>query len=225
VTVDVIVLRIAQDALEILLIRRGKPPFEGMWAIPGGFVDMDETLDAAARRELREETGLCELWMEQLYTFGSVDRDPRGRCITVAYFGVVPSDADLKLDAGDDANQLNWFASRDLPDMAFDHQRIIEVALQRLRNKLMYSPVGFRLMPETFTIPQFQRMFEIILDAPLDKRNFRRKIRGMEILEDTGQMIRSGAHRPAKLYRVRPEMMENEETAFALTETRLIHAD
>ncbi len=222
VTVDVIVLRVAAEAFELLLILRGKPPFEGRWAIPGGFVDMDESLDDAARRELREETRLSELWMEQLYTFGDIDRDPRGRCITIAYFGVVPPDADLNLAAGDDARELAWFDTRRLPELAFDHDRIVEIALGRLRTKLMYSLVGFRLMPEAFTLPQLQRMFEIILDTPLDKRNFRRKIRSMAILEDTGRRTRLGAHRPAKLYCVRPEIFGKEQNAIEFTDTRLI---
>jgi 8-oxo-dGTP diphosphatase len=174
-----------------------------MWAIPGGFVGIDESLEEAALRELEEETGVQDVYLEQLYTFGDPGRDPRGRVITVAYFVLVPAPA-IDPRAGDDAVEARWWSMHDLPPLAFDHARILAYALQRLRYKLEYTAVGFELLPEPFTLSELQAAYEVILGEALDKRNFRRKILSAGIIEETGR-YRTGEGRPAKLYRFRED--------------------
>jgi len=164
---------------------------------------MDESLEEAALRELEEETGVRDVYLEQLYTFGDPDRDPRGRVISVAYFALVPADA-VRPRAGDDAADVGWWSMYDLPPLAFDHDRILAYALRRLRYKLEYTAVGFELLPETFTLSELQAAYEVILGERLDKRNFRRKILSAGILEETGT-YRTGEGRPAKLYRFRDD--------------------
>jgi len=203
VTVDVIIFTLRDDDLQASLIKRKHPPFEGMWAIPGGFVSIGESLERAALRELEEETGVRDVYLEQLYTFGDVDRDPRGRVITVAYFALVPADA-VHLHAGDDASEALWWSVYDLPPLAFDHTSILAYALQRLRYKLEYTAVGFELLPKAFTLSELQAAYEIILGEKLDKRNFRRKILGAAVIEEAGD-YRTGEGRPAKLYHFRED--------------------
>jgi 8-oxo-dGTP diphosphatase len=203
VTVDVIIFTLNEGDLQVLLIQRGLPPFEHMWAIPGGFVRIDESLEGAAMRELEEETGVRDVYLEQLYTFGDPGRDPRGRVITVAYFALVPFDA-VQPHAGHDASDARWWSVYDLPPLAFDHADILSYALQRLRYKLEYTAVGFELLPEPFTLSEIQSAYEIILGEGLDKRNFRRKILSADVIEETGE-YRSGEGRPAKLYRFRDD--------------------
>ena len=203
VTVDVVIFTLREGDLQVLLVRRKSPPFQGMWAIPGGFIRIDESLEEAALRELEEETGVRDVYIEQLYTFGDPNRDPRGRVITVAYFALVPADA-VHPRAGSDAAEARWWSMYNLPPLAFDHDRILAYALQRLRYKLEYTAVGFELLPETFTLSELQAAYEVILGEELDKRNFRRKILGAGILEETGG-YRTGEGRPAKLYRFRDD--------------------
>lgn len=203
VTVDIIVFTLRDNDLQVLLIKRKHPPFEGMWAIPGGFVDIDESLEEAALRELREETGVEDVYLEQLYTFGNPDRDPRGRVITVAYFAVAPADA-IRPRAGDDAAEARWWSMYNLPPLAFDHTEILTYALRRLRYKLEYTAVGFELLPETFTLSELQAAYEVVLGERLDKRNFRRKILSAGVIEETGE-YRVGEGRPARLYRFRDD--------------------
>jgi len=198
-TVDIVIFRIQGDALEVLLIRRGIPPFEGAWAIPGGFIQPGEPLEQAARRELEEETGLQQTYLEQLYTFGAPERDPRGRVVTVAYFALVAGDQEI--GGGSDAAEARWWPMHALPPLAFDHGAILAYALERLRNKLEYSTVGFQLLPPRFTLSELQRVYEIILGRPLDKRNFRRKIELLGILTPLREFRRQGRARPARLYR------------------------
>jgi 8-oxo-dGTP diphosphatase len=174
-----------------------------MWALPGGFVNIDESLEDAAVRELEEETGVTDVYMEQLYTFGEPDRDPRMRVITVAYFALVPHTAVQQHRAGSDAIDTAWFSVLKLPELGFDHHEIITYALQRLRYKLEYTMVGFELLPDEFTLSQLQQAYEITLQESLDKRNFRRKILSAEIIEETGHKRQEGEGRPAKLYRYR----------------------
>lgn len=204
VTVDVVVFTLRDKSLQVLLVRRQNEPFAGMWAIPGGFVDMDESLEEAALRELEEETGVRDVYLEQLYTFGAPDRDPRGRTITVAYFAVVPAGA-VRLRAGDDATEARWWPVDRLPSLAFDHADILAYALKRLRYKLEYTAVGFELLPETFTLSELQAAYEIVLGEPLDKRNFRRKILSAAVIEEAGGYRSSGEGRPARLYRFRDD--------------------
>jgi 8-oxo-dGTP diphosphatase len=210
VTVDVIIFTLNEDDLQVLLIQRGHPPFEGMWAIPGGFVGIDESIEGAAMRELEEETGVCDVYLEQLYTFGDLNRDPRGRVITVTYFALVPADA-VQPHAGHDAADARWWSVYDLPPLAFDHADILTYALQRLRYKLEYTAVGFELLPETFTLSELQAAYEIILGEELDKRNFRRKILSADVIEETGE-YRTGEGRPAKLYRFRADAVAEIKT-------------
>lgn len=199
VTVDVVIFALVAEDLQVLLIKRKHAPFAGMWAIPGGFVHIDESLEDAAARELAEETGVTNVYMEQLYTFGRPNRDPRTRVITVAYFALVPYDA-IHHSPGDDAAETGWFSVFDLPELAFDHQEILNYALTRLRYKLEYTAVGFQLLPDEFTLSELQKAYEIILHEALDKRNFRRKILSADILEETGRKKNMGEGRPAKLY-------------------------
>ncbi|MFO7538674.1 MAG: NUDIX domain-containing protein [Chloroflexota bacterium] len=199
VTVDVVIFTLVDDDLKVLLIKRKNPPYANVWAIPGGFVRIEESLEEAAARELAEETAVTNVYMEQLYTFGAPDRDPRTRVITVAYFALVPYDA-ADHRPGDDAAETGWWSMFDLPELAFDHDQILQYALTRLRYKLEYTSVGFRLLPDMFTLSDLQQAYETILGEDLDKRNFRRKILGAGILEETGQKDRRGEGRPAMLY-------------------------
>jgi 8-oxo-dGTP diphosphatase len=210
VTADVIIFTLNEGDLQVLLIQRGHPPFEDMWAIPGGFVRIDESIEGAAIRELEEETGVRDVYLEQLYTFGDPNRDPRGRVITVAYFALVPFDA-VQPHAGYDASDARWWSVYDLPALAFDHADILSYALQRLRYKLEYTAVGFELLPATFTLSEIQSAYEIILGEGLDKRNFRRKILSADVIEETGE-YRTGEGRPAKLYRFRDDAVAEIKT-------------
>jgi 8-oxo-dGTP diphosphatase len=202
VTTDAVVFTILDDRLQLLLIRRANPPFADTWALPGGFLDIDEDLDECAARELAEETGIEDLYLEQLYTFGAVGRDPRERVISVAYLGLAPASR-LHLSAGDDAAEARWFPANALPELAFDHDHVIDKAQRRLIGKLDYSTIAFQLLPETFTLGDLQRVYEIIVDAEIDKRNFRKWALALEQIEATGEQRRHGNHRPAKLYRLR----------------------
>ena len=201
VTVDITVLTVRNDEWNILLIKRAEPPFQGEWALPGGFVTEDEDLEAAAARELVEETGVSGVYLEQLFTFGAPGRDPRGHTVTVAYSALIPSD-NLELTASTDAEGVAWFAVDKLPELAFDHDEILELAHDRLVAKLEYSTIAFQLMPESFTLTELQHVYELIEAKELDKRNFRKRILALGVIEATGEEKREGPHRPAKLYRV-----------------------
>lgn len=203
VTVDVVIFTLRHDDLLVLLIQRGHPPFEGLWALPGGFVGPEETLEEAALRELEEETGVRDVYLEQLYTFGDPGRDPRGRVITVAYFALLPS-AEIEVRGGNDARAARWWSVYHLPELAFDHTRIVNYALTRLRYKLEYTAVGFQLLPDEFTLSELQRAYEVILGEKLDKRNFRNKLRKAEVVEPVNRR-RESKGRPAQLYRFRPD--------------------
>ena len=202
VTVDVVVFTIRDGQLKLLLIKRGGEPYRGKWALPGGFVGLDEGLDAAAARELEEETGVSKVYLEQLYTFGRVDRDPRERVITVAYYALIPSDK-LELRAATDAEAVGWFGMDELPPLAFDHQDIVAQAHERLVAKLDYSTIAFAFMPKRFTLSELQGVYETILQQEMDKRNFRKWILALEQIEETDEERRDGQHRPARLYRVK----------------------
>lgn len=203
-TVDVIIFSLRDNRLQVLLVQRGEPPYRGMWALPGGFVHMDESLEDAALRELREETGLQEPYLEQLYTYGNPNRDPRGRVVTVAYFALIAADAPVRPEGGEDAAQAAWFPLNELPSLAFDHGEIIAYALRRLRYKLEYTAAGFELLPGEFTLTEIQQTYEMILGEKLDKRNFRRRILEAGVIEPTPYM-RAGEGRPARLYRYRDD--------------------
>jgi len=201
VTTDVVLFTIRDAGLQLLLVRRGNPPFKDSWALPGGFLDIDEDLDRCAARELEEETGVSDLYLEQLCTFGAVARDPRERVVSVAYFALAPVER-LCIRAGDDAADARWFALNELPELAFDHAEIIRIAQQRLISKLDYSTIAFQLVPETFTLGELQRVYEILVDAEIDKRNFRKWALALQQIEETGELRRRGNHRPARVYRM-----------------------
>lgn len=199
-TVDCVLFGFDEGDLKLLLIQRDLEPFAGMWALPGGFVRVDESLEEAALRELQEETGVTKVYLEQLYTFGAPDRDPRERVVTVAYYALVKL-SNHRVKAATDARNAAWFAVSDLPGVAFDHEAVIETALERLKGKLRYEPIGFELLPPKFTLTQLQHLYETILETPLDKRNFRKKLLGMDLLIETDEIEQDVAHRAARLYR------------------------
>lgn len=220
VTVDCVVFGFdpAQDTLQLLLIERAIPPFKGEWALPGGFALAGESTEDAALRELFEETGLQDIFLEQLYTFSSPARDPRGRVISVAYMALVQPAAHHAI-ASTDAARAMWHSTGALPELAFDHAQIVEVAQARLRGKLRYQPVGFELLPDRFTLSQLQHLYEVIIQSPQDKRNFQRKIRKTGLLIDTGQTQTNVSHRAAKFYRFdwdRYAQLERDGFEFAL---------
>lgn len=198
--VDCVVFGLDEEDLKIILIQRDLAPFKGKWAIPGGFIHIDESLEQAAKRELKEETGVEDVFLEQLYTFGDVRRDPRERVISVAYYALVNL-RDHEIKAATDARNAAWFSADDLPSLAFDHNRIVDVALRRLKGKVRYEPIGFELLPEKFTLTELQKMYEKILDHGIDKRNFRKKILGMGLLKELDEVQMDVAHRAARLYK------------------------
>ncbi len=206
-TVDCVIFRVREERLELLLIRRASPPCEGRWALPGGFVEEDETVEQAAARELLEETGLSGFYLEQLYTMSRPDRDPRGRVISVAHMALVPgNDAPV---AGSDASDARWMPVDEARELAFDHDEILARALSRLRAKIKWQPLVFHLLPERFTLRALQRVCEIILGQTLDKRNFRKKILGYGLLIELDELEAGVPHRAARLYRV-DERRKNE---------------
>jgi 8-oxo-dGTP diphosphatase len=202
VTTDIVVFTLREEQLKLLLVRRAGGPYQGHWALPGGLVGIEESLDAAAARQLEQETGVSGVYLEQLYTFGRPDRDPRERVISVAYYALIPSDR-IRLRAATDAEAVGWFALDELPELALDHSEIVDTAQERLAAKLEYSTIAFQFMPAQFTLSELQAVYETILRQPLDKRNFRKRVQALKRLEDTGRLRRDGAHRPAKLYRVK----------------------
>lgn len=208
VTTDVVIFTVRDKQLKLLQIMRGGEPYKGKWALPGGFIQLDEDLETGARRELAEETGVTGVYLEQLYTYGAVDRDPRERVITVAYSALIPSDK-IVLQAATDAEAVGWFSMDELPELAFDHKNIVDMAHQRLVAKLDYSTIAFQFMPEEFTLSELQDVYEIILREEMDRRNFRKWMLALDQIKETGGERREGAHRPAKLYKViNPDKVE-----------------
>jgi 8-oxo-dGTP diphosphatase len=195
-----VVFGLDEQELKVMLIQRALAPFEGKWALPGGFVRLDETLVDAARRELEEETGLRNVFLEQLYTFSAVDRDPRERVVSVAHYALVNL-RDHNVHAATDASAAAWFGVHDVPSLAFDHAEILQTALERLRGKLRYQPIGFELLPKKFTLSQLQRLYELVLERELDKRNFRKRVLAMDLLVELDEVEQDVAHRAARLYR------------------------
>jgi 8-oxo-dGTP diphosphatase len=201
VTVDVVIFTIRDDDLKVLLVKRGVEPFKNKWAIPGGFVKMNESLEEAAKRELEEETGVKNVYLEQLYTFGKINRDPRGRVITVSYMALTNSNK-INLKASTDVSEASWFSIKKLPSLAFDHKEILDYALKRMKWKFEYTAVGFSLLPNKFRISELQNLYEIVFDKKFDKRNFSKKVHSLKILKEMG-MEKNVSYRPAKLYKLK----------------------
>lgn len=197
-TTDAVIFGFDGQQLQVLLIERGVEPYIGRWAFPGGFLRMDETVEECVRRELQEETSINQPYMKQLGVFSDVERDPRGRIITTAFYALVPIQPVI---GGDDARKAQWFPIHEVPALAFDHDRILRVATTCLKEDLHFRPVGFELLPELFTIPQLQRLYESILDVHFDRRNFMKKMLSTGILLPTGEKEETHGHRPADLYR------------------------
>jgi 8-oxo-dGTP diphosphatase len=198
-TVDCVVFGL-DEGLQILLIQRGIAPYRGAWALPGGFVRIDETVEDAARRELREETSVERVHLEQFGVFDAIDRDPRERVISIAFYGLVKL-RDHRVRAATDASKAAWFAIDDLPKLAFDHAEIVAAARKRLQSKVRSEPIGFELLPPKFKLTQLQQLYEAVLEKPLDKRNFRKKVLALDLLEELDEVEEDVAHRAARLYR------------------------
>ena len=202
VTTDCVIFGYDGKELKVLLIERGIEPFKGCWAFPGGFLNMDEDALAGARRELKEETGLVDAFIEQFHTFSEPGRDPRGRVITIAHYALVKIQ---EVEGGDDAAQARWFPIGEVPPLAFDHDRILRMAMSRLKEKIHFEPVGLELLPDVFTMPQLQNLYEAILEVHFDRRNFASKMLKLGILEDTGDRPAGASSRIPVSYRFNKE--------------------
>ena len=199
ITVDLVIFTVNKNKLKVMLAKRAEAPFSGYWSLPGGFLLAGESLEDAAFRVLKERTGVKNVYLEQLYTFGKPNRDPRARVITVAYFALIPWE-NLDQPESNKVADLTWSAVEQLPKLAFDHKEILKYAVQRLRSKASYSNIVYGLMPEHFRLSELQKMYEIIIDGKLDKRNFRKRMLATGLLQETGKKDLLGAHRPAMLY-------------------------
>jgi 8-oxo-dGTP diphosphatase len=207
-TADCVVFGLDDNDLKVLLIQRDFDPFAGHWALPGGFVVVGESIEESARRELTEETGLTGIFLEQLYTFSGPDRDPREHVVTVAHYALINL-SEHEVTPSTDARNAAWFELSDIPNLAFDHDLILQAAYERLQGKIRYQPIGFELLPQKFTLRQLQQMYEKILDRQLDKRNFRKKILKMGILEELDEIETDVAHRAARLYKFNKEKYDD----------------
>ncbi|WP_394749025.1 NUDIX hydrolase [Spongiimicrobium salis] len=199
-TVDAVVFGYEEGVISVLLIKRKYAPFKGSWAIPGGFVKNDESLEEAVERELQEETGVKFNYLEQLYTFGSPQRDPRSRVVSVAYFGLVRPKT-FTIAASTDAEEVRWFTIAELPDLSFDHAEILKTAISRLKAKITYEPIGFELLDRKFPFSDLEKLYTTLLGRPIDRRNFRKKIMGLNVLDSLEESISKGSGRPAKLFK------------------------
>lgn len=206
VAVDAVVFGYtSKEGLSVLLIQRKIDPYKNTWALPGGLVHDDETLEQAVQRELKEETGVSINYLEQLYSFGQPNRDPRNRVISITYYGLVKPDA-FDIHADTDASDVSWFNIKRLPPLAFDHQEIINTAHNRLKGKMQYEPVGFELLDEKFAFSELEKLYMAVLDRPIDRRNFKKKVTKFGLLEETTEkQALAGAGRPGNLYRFNVE--------------------
>lgn len=207
-TVDMAIFTIKDDQLHVLLVKRAQHPYKGWWALPGGFVDvkLDKALGDTARRKLKEKTGISTPYLEQVETVGNGDRDPRGWSITMAYFALLPW-RNIELVANSSSEEIKWISVDQVLDaqkLAFDHAYILKICVERLRSKVQYTSIAVNLMAEEFSLAELQTIFEIILEKPIEKKSFRRRLLDVGILEETGN-VRLGSNRPAKLYRVKAQ--------------------
>lgn len=196
---DCVIFGFDGGELKLLLIERENEPFKNKWALPGGFVYMQETTEECAKRILLEKTGIRHMFIEQLYTFSELERDPRERIVSVAYFALV-NKHQYELVAGRDTVKAEWFELSKLPKLAFDHGKILKMAIQRLKGKVTYQPIGFELLDEKFTLTQLQSVYESILETPIDKRNFRKKILGMNLLKPLDEKEQNVARKAAQFF-------------------------
>ncbi|MFG6104633.1 NUDIX domain-containing protein [Leptothoe sp. EHU-05/26/07-4] len=215
VTVDCVVFGLdPTNSLQVLLIQRRLPPFVEQWALPGGFVQLDEALEQAARRELQEESGISGLFLEQLKAYGQPHRDPRGHTVTVAFYALVNLWS-YQIKAATDAKQARWWPMEQLPSLAFDHEKIVQDAIATLQASICHRPIGFELLPKKFTLTQLQRLYEIVLARPFDKRNFRKKLLKLNILIPLDEKETNVTHRAAQLYQFdQTKYMERQKTGF-----------
>jgi len=200
VSIDCVIFGYDNTQLQVALIERKKPPFVGHWALPGGFLVDDETVEQAALRELQEETGLHDIYLEQFHVFSKPDRDPRGHVITVGFFALIASDK-IELVATEDAAQAQWFPAYKLPKLAFDHDEIYAKALEALRSAITIKPLIFKLLPKEFTLSMLQNIYEEITGEIIDKRNFRKKLLKEDFIQETNKTTEGEKHRPARLYK------------------------
>ena len=206
VTVDIVVFSIKNKQLQVLLVKRNEEPFKDKWALPGGFIRMNESLENAAKRELEEETGVKDVYLEQLYSFGDIKRDPRGRVITVSYMALINSNK-INLKASTDVSKASWYPINKLPSLAFDHKNILNYALKRLKWKFEYTTVAFSLLPAKFTLSNIQDIYEIVFGKKFDKRNFRKKLLYLNILKEE-EIYRDVSFRPPKMYSLKKDVAE-----------------
>ncbi len=196
-TADIVIFGFDGSQLKVLLIQRNLDPFSGSWALPGGFLHEDETLEACAMRELYEETHFTPAFLDQFRTYSAIDRDPRGRVVTVAYMGLMPI---AEVRGGTDASDAQWFSLSQLPELAFDHKDILAAAQRHLRERIYFEPIAFHLLDPKFTMTELQHVYEIILDTQFDRRNFQKKMLASQIIAPVGERRSAGASRPANLY-------------------------
>ena len=205
VTTDCVIFGFDGSELQVLLIERGIEPFKGKWAFPGGFLNMDETAQEGALRELKEETGLENAYIEQFNTYSDPGRDPRERVITIAHYALVRIQ---EVKGGDDAAKAQWFPIDKVPQLAFDHDKILRDAMRKLREKIHFEPIGFELLPEKFTMKELQILYESILGVKFDRRNFAKKMMHYELLNQLDETVRPTAKRDALLYSFNKENYE-----------------
>lgn len=198
VTTDCVIFGFDGTRMKVLLVQRGIEPYKGRWAFPGGFLQMDESAEEGALRELREETGLSGAFIRQFHTFSAPDRDPRERVITIAFYALVRIE---EVTGGDDAADARWFALDEVPQLAFDHDQILRTAEQALRQQIHFEPVGFELLPEKFTLRELQNLYEAILGVRFDKRNFSNKINRLGLLEPLDEKVNPSRKKEATLFR------------------------
>lgn len=204
IAVDAVVFTIIHNELKLLLIRRKNPPFKGMFALPGGFVNIDEDIEDAAKRELEEETNVKNIFLKKLTAYGAPKRDPRGRVVSVAFMAIIDAESQtLMAHPEHDALKAEWIDIDDVKELAFDHSKIVEDALEELKYDIQTTNIAAQLLSERFTLAEMQRLYEIILGKTLDKRNFRKRLKSFDILSATHETKMEGAHRPALLYRFR----------------------
>lgn len=210
IATDIVIFTISEGELKVLMIKMKKDPFQGMWAVPGGLVHINESVDDSAKRHLKNKTGVDNVYLEQLYTFGGVDRDPLGRVVSVAYFALIPSNG-ISLKTTEEYEGVDWFSVKNLPKLAYDHYEIVKMATERLKAKLEYSNIVHGLLPKEFTLTELQKTYELILEKELDKRNFRKKLLSLGIIKNTSKKTVGEASRPAELYKfisTKPQIVE-----------------